>query len=123
MSSLELYRGLLVIVNGTSYPALLPAQGAPLWQVMGQQDFIGGSSPRIGQRHLRLISLVYHWPEQTKEQALSVILTHPGELMLSCRLICVDPSDARAVLNLERKHFVREATGTGVKQWMAMHRG
>jgi type IV secretion system protein VirB4 len=37
--------------------------------------------------------------------------------MLSCRFICLDQVDAGHVLRLDRKHFVREANGTGLKQW------
>jgi type IV secretion system protein TrbE len=118
MTTVEVFRDLILCVNGTDYEAALPRPGTPLHHIIGQQDFIGGSSPRIGQLHVRPVTLVYPWPKQTTEQALAVLLTHPGELMLSCRFICLDQVDAAYVLKLERKHFVREANGTGIKQWI-----
>jgi type IV secretion system protein TrbE len=50
---------------------------------------------------------------------MSVALAYPGEMMVSCRFVCLDQTDAMAALELERKHRVREAAGTGVKQWFA----
>jgi hypothetical protein len=117
MTSLEMFRDLILAVNGTPYDAPLPRPGAPLHHIIGQQDFVGGSTLRIGQLHVRPVTLVYPWPKQTTEQALSVLLTHPGELLLSCRFVCLDPPDAEFVLKLERKHYIREANGTGIKQW------
>jgi type IV secretion system protein VirB4 len=118
-SPLGMYRSLLWMINGTDYPAPLPPPGAPLYQYLAQQDFIGGSQPRIGPLHLGLISLVHPWPAHTLEQTMSLALAYQGEMMVSCRFICLDQTDAMAALELERKHRVREATGTGVKQWFA----
>jgi type IV secretory pathway VirB4 component len=117
MTSREMFADLILAVNGTPYDASLPRPGVPLHHIIGQQDFIGGSTPCIGQLHIRPVTLVYPWPKQTTEQALSVLLTHPGELMLSCRFVGLDPPDAEYVLKLERKHYIREANGTGIKQW------
>jgi type IV secretion system protein TrbE len=117
MTTLEMYRDLVLCVNGTPYDAPLPPPGTPWHHVIGQQDFHGGSTPRIGQYHIRPITLVYPWPKQTTEQTLSVLLKHPGELMLSCRFVFLDQPDAESVLKLEQKHFTREQNGTGIKQW------
>ena len=119
MTELEMYRSLVLAVNGTHYPAPLPPLGAPLHQYLAQQDLIGGSKPRVGQLHLRVITLVPPWPEYTTEQMLSVALSYPGEMTLACRFIALDQTDAQAALELERKHRVREAAGTGVRQWLA----
>src|SRR6266851_5717984 len=117
MNTVEMFPDLILAVNGTNYEAVPPRPGAPLHQIIGQQDLIGGSTPRIGQLHIRPVTLVYPWPKETTEQALAVLLTHPGELMLSCRFVCLDPVDAGHVLRMDRKHFVRDANGTGFKQW------
>jgi type IV secretion system protein VirB4 len=117
MDTPETFRDLILAVNGIDYEAVPPRPGAPLHHIIGQQDLIGGSTPRIGQLHIRPVTLVYPWPKETVEQSLAVLLTHPGELMLSCRFICLDQVDAGHVLRLDRKHFVREANGTGLKQW------
>jgi len=117
MNTVQMFRDLILAVNGIDYEAVPPRPGAPLYQIIGQQDLIGGSTPRIGQLHVRPVTLVYPWPKETVEQSLAVLLTHPGELMLSCRFICLDQVDAGHVLRLDRKHFVREANGTGLKQW------
>jgi type IV secretion system protein VirB4 len=119
MSQLELYRSLVLAVNGTHYPAPLPPRGAALHRYLAQQDLIGGSKPRLGRLHVRVITLVPPWPEYTTEQMLSVALSFPGEMTLACRFIALDQTDAQAALELERKHRVREAAGTGVKQWLA----
>ncbi len=119
MSQLEMYRSLVLAVNGTNYPAPLPPPGAPLHQYLAQQDLIGGSKPRLGPLHVRVITLVPPWPEYTTEQMLSVALSYPGEMTLACRFIALDQTDAQAALELERKHRVREAAGTGIKQWLA----
>jgi type IV secretion system protein TrbE len=117
MNTPEMFRDLILAVNGIDYEAVPPRPGAPLHQIIGQQDLIGGSTPRIGQLHIRPVTLVYPWPKETVEQSLAVLLTHPGELMLSCRFVCLDQVDAGHVLRLDRKHFIREANGTGLKQW------
>jgi type IV secretory pathway VirB4 component len=117
LTRLEMFRDLLLTVNGIYYDAPLPRPGAPLHHIIGQQDFAGGSLPRMGEFHIRPVTLVYPWPKATAEQALSVLLTHPGELMLSCRFVCLDPPDAERVLKLERRRYITEANGTGVKQW------
>jgi type IV secretion system protein VirB4 len=118
MGSRAMFRDIILAVNGTNYDAPLPPHGTPLHHVIGQQDFVGGSTPKIGQNYVRPVTLVYPWPARTTEQALGVLLTHPGELMLSCRWVALDQADAEHVLKLERKRFVREANGTGIKQWM-----
>lgn len=41
MSRLQMYRSLVLAVNGTHYPAPLPPAGAPLHQYLAQQDLIG----------------------------------------------------------------------------------
>jgi len=114
-----MYRSLVLAVNGTHYPAPLPPPGAPLHQYLAQQDLIGGSKPRLGSMRVRVITLVPPWPESTTEQMLSVALSYPGEMTLACRFIALDQTDAQATLELERKHRVREAAGTGIKQWVA----
>jgi type IV secretion system protein VirB4 len=119
MNQLEMYRSLVLAVNGTHYPAPLPPPGAPLHQYLAQQDLIGGSKPRLGPLHVRVITLVPPWPESTTEQMLSVALSYQGEMTLACRFIALDQTDALAALELERKHRVREAAGTGIKQWVA----
>jgi len=118
LSTSEVFRDLILCVNGTDYETVLPRPGAPLHQIVGQQDLFGGSTPRIGQLHVRPVTLVYPWPKETTQQALAVLLTHAGELMLSCRFVCLDQVDAAYVAKLDRKHFVREANGTGIKQWI-----
>ena len=45
---LGMYRSLLWMINGTAYPASLPPSGAPLYQYLAQQDFIGGVSRASG---------------------------------------------------------------------------
>jgi type IV secretion system protein VirB4 len=114
-----MYRGLMLAVNGTHYPAPLPPPGAPLYPYLAQQDLIGGSKPRLGPLHVRVITLVPPWPEYTTEQMLSVALAYQAEMTMACRYIAMDQTDAQAALELERKHRVREATGTGIKQWFA----
>jgi type IV secretion system protein VirB4 len=116
-NNLELFRGLILAVNGTLYDAPMPRAGVPLNHILGQQDFIGGSTPKMGELHIRPVTLVHPWPKQTTEQVLATLLTHPGELMLSCRFVCLDQTDAESIARLERKHYIREANGTGVKQW------
>jgi hypothetical protein len=94
LNSRELFDDLILCVNGTDYAPPLPPAGTPLRHIIGQQDLHGGSFPKIGQYYLRPITLVWPWPEETTEQALAMLLTHPGEMMLSCRFVCLDQVDA-----------------------------
>jgi type IV secretion system protein TrbE len=113
----ELFADLILCVNGTDYMPPLPPRGTPLRHVIGQQDLQGGSLPKIGQYYVRPITLVWPWPAETTEQALAMLLTHPGEMMLSCRFVCLDQVDALKIAKLERNHFIRETFGTGLKQF------
>jgi len=117
MSTAEMYRDLVLGINGIDYPATPPPAGVPLHHVLAQQDFIGGSEPRIGQLHLRPVSVISPWPSETTPQTLAALLTNPGEMTLSVRFICLDPVDAARQLALERKHYVRAAIGSP-KDWL-----
>jgi type IV secretion system protein TrbE len=118
MTSLQMFRDLILCVNGTDYEPPLPRQGAPLRHIIGQQDLVGGSLPRGNLLHFRPVTLVYPWPTQTTEQSLATLLTYPGELTLSCRFICLDSVDALRMGRLDQKHFNRMLFGTGFKQWI-----
>jgi len=120
LSSLEMFRDLLMCVTYHDYPAALPDLHVRLNEVIGCERFIGGTAPFINGFHLRPVCITAY-PSHTVPQILAVLLRHPGRMTISARFICLDGYDAQEQLRLEKRHWNREILGTvwnTIKSWL-----
>ena len=119
LSSVEMFRDLLMCVTYHDYPALLPTPDVRLNEVIGCERFYGGIAPAINDFHLRPICITAY-STYTVPQILAVLLRHPGRMTVSARMICLDAYDAQQQLELEKHHWNREILGSvwkAVKGW------
>jgi type IV secretion system protein TrbE len=105
-----MFQDLHLCTTGLDHPMSLPAVPVHLNEVLADQTFYGGLEPSVGELHLRPIS-IDAYPSETLPQMLSLILSHPGRLMLSIRFICMDGYTAQRQLRLARGHWARSMMG------------
>ena len=110
LTSAEMFHHLHLCLTGLEHPMPLPAVPVHLNEALADQPFYGGLEPAVGELHLRPIS-IDAYPSETTPQMLSLILAHPGRLMLSVRFIALDGYTAQRQLRLSRGHWARMRLG------------
>jgi type IV secretory pathway VirB4 component len=110
LTSAEMFHDLHLCLTGLEHPMPLPAVPVHLNEALADQTFYGGLEPAVGELHLRPIG-IDAYPSETTPQMLSLLLAHPGRLMLSVRFIALDAYTAQRQLRLTRGHWARMRLG------------
>ena len=111
LGSTALFRFLIRSVTGRNFPAIVPARGSRLNQIISCERWYGGVAPWVGDLHMRVLC-VSGYPAQTTPQMLATVLRHPGQITVAARFICQDPHDTQEQLGLERAFQVRAQLGS-----------
>jgi type IV secretion/conjugal transfer VirB4 family ATPase len=85
-------------------PVMLPDLPVFLNDLLAMEDFLGGMEPKLGERHVRVLS-VDGFPRSTWPGALAVLDTISCEYRWHTRAILVDPSEAGSIIDKTRKKW------------------
>ena len=89
-------------VSGVLHPVRVPETPMYLDALLGSEDLVGGIAPRLGNRHLAVIS-IDGLPQESWPAMLNSLDALPLEYRFSSRFICLDQYDAVREINSYRK--------------------
>ena len=95
LRSAPLLRGLHESLTGLSHPVGVPETGAYLDHALSDQRFVAGFEPRIGDRHLRMVS-VQGYPDATFSGHGDALTALPFPYRWSTRFVPLSPATAEA---------------------------
>ncbi|KAA0178824.1 transporter [Cupriavidus gilardii] len=96
--------------TGINQHVVKPPPGVPYDIIIGSQDFAGGNHPRVGQKHVRCLS-IEGFPATSYPAILSALNTVPVAYRWSTRFIFMDPEEGKGVLNRLRKKWRQKVRG------------
>src|SRR6266567_5021043 len=106
----ELLRYVHRCVSWKDHPIRRPDFPVYLSDLLATEDFVGGLTPRIGKRHLRVIA-IDGFPKASVPGILAGLETLPISYRWSTRAILLDPEDARSLLDKVRKKWRSKIRG------------
>lgn len=106
----ELLAWLQSCLTGTLHPMRVPHIPMYLDAVLGSEDLTGGLAPRLGNRHLAIVS-IDGLPQESWPAMLAMLDEMPFELRYSTRFICLDQYDAEREVNRQVKGWNQRVLG------------
>jgi len=106
----ELLRYVHRCVSWKDHPIRRPDFPVYLSDLLATEDFVGGLTPRIGKRHLRVIA-IDGFPKASVPGILAALDTLPISYRWSSRAILLDPEEARSLLDKVRKKWRSKIRG------------
>src|SRR6202166_3921660 len=106
----ELLRYVHRCVSWTDHPIRLPEFPVYLNDMLATEDFVGGLTPRIGRKHLRVVA-IDGFPKSSVPGILAALDTLPIEYRWNTRAILMDPEEARSFLDKVRKKWRSKMRG------------
>src|SRR6516162_5379219 len=106
----ELLRYVHRCVSWKDHPIQLPEFPVYLNDTLATEDFVGGLTPRIGRKHLRVVA-IDGFPKASGPGILAALDTLPIEYRWNTRAILMDPEEARAFLDKIRKKWRSKMRG------------
>src|SRR5258708_16867705 len=106
----ELLRYVHRCVSWKDHPIRLPEFSWYLNDILATKDFVGGLTPRIGRKHLRVVA-IDGFPKASVPGILAALDTLPIEYRWNTRAILMDPEEARAFLDKVRKKWRSKMRG------------
>src|ERR1700722_16280934 len=97
-------------VRGEDHPFALPDIPSYLNELLACEDFYGGIEPRIGRKHMRVIS-VDGFPKMSSPGILRELDNLPIEYRWNTRAVLIDPEEARGLLDMHRKKWRSKIRG------------
>src|SRR6202167_2664083 len=97
-------------ISGFDHPFALPEIPCYLNDVLACEDFYGGMEPRIGKKHVRVVTLD-GFPRMSSPGILRELDQLPIEYRWNTRAILIDPEEARAMLDKHRKKWRSKIRG------------
>ncbi|GMU67570.1 MAG: hypothetical protein AMXMBFR36_38440 [Acidobacteriota bacterium] len=104
LGSGELLAHLHETLTGLAHPVAVPRLPVYLDVLLADQDLRGGFQPRIGDLHLRVLS-VEGMPGETAPALLAELASLPGTFRWSTRFLALDTVDAERHLEKRRKRW------------------
>jgi len=106
----ELLRYVHRCVTCKDHPIRRPDFPVYLSDLLATDDFVGGLTPRIGKKHLRVIA-IDGFPKASVPGILAALETLPISYRWSTRAILLDPEEARSLLDRVRKKWRSKIRG------------
>jgi type IV secretion/conjugal transfer VirB4 family ATPase len=106
----ELLRYVHRCVSWKDHPIRLPEFPVYLNDMLATEDFVGGLTPRIGHKHLRVVA-IDGFPKASVPGILAALDTLPIEYRWNTRAILMDPEEARSFLDKVRKKWRSKMRG------------
>lgn len=91
-------------MTGIKAPVMLPDVPVFLNDVLAMEDFIGGLETKLGDRHVRVIS-VDGFPRHSWPGALAVLDAISCEYRWHTRAVLIDPAEAQSIIEKTRKKW------------------
>lgn len=91
-------------ITTLDHPMTLPEIPAYLNDILASQDFVGGIAPRIGSKHVR-VAAIDGFPRLSFPGILGALDALPIEYRWHTRALPLDPEEARALLDKERRKW------------------
>ncbi len=110
MSSDELLTYLHNCLTGLTHQVKTPAVPMYLDAILGSKDFYTGLAPRIGKKHIRVITL-FGFPGESAPGILDSLSRLAFEYRWSTRFIPLDQRDAEKRLNVFRRNWFQKRHG------------
>ena len=112
MSSEALLGHLHTCLTGLYHRVTVPDTPCYLDVLLASQDLYGGFSPRVGDRHLRMISIT-GFPHESQPAMFDFLHRIPTEYRLSHRFMPLDPETAAKHIRLYRRNWWQKRKGLG----------
>ena len=106
----RLLRYLRRCVSGEDHPFALPDIPCYLNELLACEDFYGGIEPRIGRKHMRVIT-IDGFPKMSSPGILRELDNLPIEYRWNTRAVLIDPEEARGLLDMHRKKWRSKIRG------------
>src|SRR5256886_17129187 len=106
----ELLRYVHRCVTWKDHPIRRPDFPVYLSDLLATEDFVGGLTPRIGKKHLRVIA-IDGFPKASVPGILAALDTLPISYRWNSRAILLDPEEARSLLDKVRKKWRTKISG------------
>jgi type IV secretion/conjugal transfer VirB4 family ATPase len=106
----ELLRFIHRCVTSLDHPFERPELPVYLNELLGSQNLLGGVSPKIGRKHLRVIA-IDGFPRLSHPGILGALDTLPIEYRWHTRAILLDTEQARSVLDRTRRRWRSKVRG------------
>lgn len=106
----ELMGFLHFCVTGIRQEIVRPNAGTSADYVIGSQDFWGGTQPRVGRNHVRVVS-IDGFPGKSVPVMLGALNTLPTSYRWNSRFIFLDPEEGRGLLGAVRKKWKQKIRG------------
>jgi len=126
MNSDELLTYLNGCLTGVNHDVKMPAIPMYLDAILGNKDFYTGLAPRIGNKHIRVVT-IFGFPGDSQPGILDMLNRQAIEYRWSTRFISLDPRDAEKRLNVYRRNWfqkrhgllglLKSAAGGGEQTW------
>lgn len=97
-------------IGGVDHPIELPEVPTCLADMLATADFVGGMTPRIGKKHMRVVA-IDGFPRASRPGILRALDALPMEYRWSTRAILLDPEEARSMLDKHRKKWKSKERG------------
>lgn len=110
MSSEDMLSHLHYCITGFTHRVAVPGIPMYLDALLGSQDFLTGIAPKIGARHVRVIT-VTGFPNISLSGILDTLNTLPYPYRWSTRYIALDPGEAQSALNVYRRNWFQKRHG------------
>jgi type IV secretion system protein TrbE len=120
MDAADLTTYLHTCATGVDQPMRAPAPGAELDVVVADQDLIGGFTPKIGQLHMRVVS-IDGFPGMTQPGAQTFLHELAIPYHWSTRFVFLDTLTAQRQINKKRRNWRQQWHKFGGKTAEAMH--
>lgn len=121
MNDEELLTYLHFCVTGHDHPVRVPSVGVDWDSIIADQELIGGFQPRIGDLHVRAVS-VDGFPPLSQPGAQAFLHELPQDYLWCIRFIGLDVVDAQAVISTKQKHWWQQRRSLTAK-WGEMASG
>jgi type IV secretion system protein VirB4 len=106
----ELYSYLHYCVTGIKQKIIRPDAGVYADSIIASQDFTGGTHPKVGENHIRVLS-IEGFPAESIPGILKVLDTLPLLYRWSTRFIFLDPEQGKRLLNAMHRRWKQKIRG------------
>ncbi len=97
-------------VTGNDHPFVLPDIPSYLANVLGSQDFVGGITPRVGNKEIRVVAIT-GFPKLSFPGIISALDGLAIEFRWNTRAILLDPEHAKKLLDKQRIKWQSQMRG------------
>ncbi|MDQ3234479.1 MAG: conjugal transfer protein TrbE [Pseudobdellovibrionaceae bacterium] len=106
----EILQYLNYMVTGNDHPVRLPACPMYIDAILGWQDFIGGLRPRVGPKHISVLT-IEGFPQEAEPAILRALSNLGCEYRWNTRFIFMDREESRKELESYRKKWRQKVRG------------